>query len=71
MSAGQVDELDRTARQVRIDRAGSTVHDVHDSFLDPSGMAYLTRCDYVMTKAEGAILTTREATCGPCLRGGR
>ena len=69
MNAGQVDELDRTARQVRLDRQDSTVHDVHASFLDPSGMAYLTCCDRVLVAADGAILTTRGSTCGRCLRG--
>jgi len=69
VSSGQVDELDRTARQVRLDnRDDSTVHDVHTSFADPSGIAYLTRCDQVLTAADGAILTTRGATCTTCWR---
>jgi ketosteroid isomerase-like protein len=35
------------------------------------GRTYKTRCAHVMTGQEGAVLTTRKANCGPCLRGGR
>jgi hypothetical protein len=66
------DLLDEAARQVRLDNHdNSTVHDVAAAGRPPWARTYRTRCDHVMTKAEGAILTTREATCGPCLRGGR
>lgn len=61
------DELDHSARQVRLgDRDDSTVHHVHASFQDPSGAAYLTCCDEVLVEADGAILTTRGATCTAC-----
>jgi hypothetical protein len=67
------DLLDEAARQVRLDNHdNSTVHDVAATWVDPQvGRTYRTYCCRVMTRAEGAILTTREATCGPCLRGGR
>jgi hypothetical protein len=66
------DALDRTARQVRVDRKHSTVHEVVRAWTDRQvGRSYKTRCNHVMTGQEGAVLTTREATCGPCLRGGR
>jgi hypothetical protein len=67
------DLLVEAARQVRLDnRDNSTVHELVRRWTDRRiGASYRTRCDHVMTKAEGAILTTREATCGPCLRGGR
>lgn len=65
----RVDELERSARQVRLDNRGdSTVHDIHISFADPSGIAYLTCCDQVLMAVDGAILTTRESTCAPCRR---
>lgn len=50
------DELDRTARQVRLDgRDDSPVHEVAATWSDPwVGMSYRTRCCHVMTKAEGA-----------------
>jgi hypothetical protein len=67
------DELDRTARQARLgDRDDSPVHELVRAWTDPHmGRTYRTRCAHVMTGREGAILTTRKATCGPCLRGGR
>ena len=66
------DALTAAAQQVRIDREDSTVHELARRWTDRRiGASYRTRCDHVMTKAEGAILTTREATCGPCMRGGR
>ena len=66
------DELDRTATQVRLDnRDDSTVHDLAASWSDPRmGRTYRTRCCHVMTRSEGAILTTRGSTCVPCWRGG-
>jgi hypothetical protein len=69
---GDSDELDRTARQVRVDRKHSTVHEVVRAWTDRQvGRTYKTRCAHVMTGQEGAVLTTRKANCGPCLRGGR
>jgi hypothetical protein len=66
------DELDRTARQVRVDRKDSTVHEVVRAWTDRQvGRTYRTRCEHVMTRAEGAILTTRGSDCVPCWRGGR
>jgi Arc/MetJ family transcription regulator len=65
------DQLTAAARQVRLDRKDSVVHELVRRWVDwQVGASYKTRCDHVLTKAEGAILTTREATCGPCLRGG-
>lgn len=65
------DTLDDTARQVRLDYTDSTVHELAAAWSDPwMGATYRTRCCHVMTKAEGAILTTRGATCVPCWRGG-
>lgn len=67
------DALDGTAMQVRLgDRDDSTVHDLAASWADPHvGRTYRTRCQHVMTAAEGAVLTTRPSDCGPCWRGGR
>lgn len=67
------DLLDEAARQVRLDgRDDSPVHEVAASWSDPwVGASYRTRCNHVMTKAEGAILTTRGSDCVPCWRGGR
>jgi len=67
------DQLTQTARQVRLDnRDDSTVHDVAATWSDPwVGATYRTRCDHILTKAEGAILTTRGSDCVPCWRGGR
>jgi hypothetical protein len=69
------DQLTETARQVRLDDSRGhepPVHELVRRWHDPRvGLTYRTRCQHVLTKAEGAILTTREATCGPCKRGGR
>lgn len=67
------DALTETARQVRLDnRDDSTVHDVAATWVDPQvGATYRTYCDHVMTKDQGAILTTRGSTCVPCWRGAR
>jgi hypothetical protein len=67
------DQLDDTARQVRLDnRDDGPVHKLAAAWSDPwLGMSYRTHCCRVLAGAEGAILTTREATCGPCRRGGR
>jgi hypothetical protein len=67
------DVLDETARQVRLDnRDDSTVHEVAATWVDPQvGRSYRTHCCHVLTKAEGAILTTRGSDCVPCWRGGR
>jgi hypothetical protein len=66
------DQLTETARHVRLDYKDSTVHELARRWTDRRiGAMYRTRCDHVFTKAEGAILTTRPANCGPCLRGGR
>jgi len=60
------DELDRTARQVRLDHEDVTVHALREVFHGETGPWYITECEDVMSKAEGAILTTREATCEAC-----
>lgn len=66
------DQLTETAQQVRLDYKDSTVHQLARRWADQRiGASYRTRCNHVFTKAEGAILTTREANCGPCLRGRR
>jgi hypothetical protein len=59
------DELDRTARQVRLDHEGTAVHRVTNVWRC-GRIIYRTACDDVMSKQEGAILTTREATCEAC-----
>lgn len=66
------DQLDLTARQVRLgDRDDRTVHALAASWSDPwVGATYRTVCCHILTKSEGAVLTTREADCGRCLRGG-
>jgi hypothetical protein len=67
------DLLDETARQVRLDdHDDSVVHDLARRWCDRQvGATYRTRCNHVMTRAEGAILTTRPSTCIFCWRGGR
>lgn len=60
------DELDRTARRVRLDREGTAVHRLHQAMSEEAGPWYITDCNDVLSKAEGAILTTREATCEAC-----
>ena len=67
------DLLDLTARQVRLDgRNDSPVHRLRTSWVDRRyGATYKTECEHIMTRAEGAILTTRDADCGRCLGGGR
>lgn len=68
------DEIERTATCVRLDngRPDSPVHDVVADWSDPHlGVAYRTACNRTLSKVEGAILTTRLATCEGCLRGGR
>jgi hypothetical protein len=66
VSAGVVDMLLKKAAK------HSTVHELGGAWTDRQvGRTYKTRCAHVMTGQEGAVLTTREATCGPCLRGGR
>lgn len=66
------DLLDETARQVRLDnRDDSTVHELVRAWTDPhAGRTYKTRCDHVMTRSEGAVLTTRPATCTHCASDG-
>jgi hypothetical protein len=57
------DELDRTARQVRVDRKHSTVHELVGAWTDRQvGRTYKTRCNHVPPARQH---------CGPCLRGGR
>lgn len=67
------DELDRTARQVYVDRYDELP--IHALRGEPYGTAwgrqYRTVCDTTLAAADGAMLTTREATCGSCLAGGR
>lgn len=68
------DELDRTARQVRLDHADKrlSVHVLAAGWSDPwCGTVYRTVCCRVLARSDGAILTTRAATCETCLRGGR
>lgn len=66
------DELDRTARQVRLDYEGATVHRLAASWPAPSSwVVYETVCGEMFSRAEGAILTTREAGCHGCQEGGR
>lgn len=66
------DVLDTTATQVRLgDRDDSTVHELAATWVDPwVGRTYRTRCCHVMTRDEGALLTTRGSDCVPCWRGG-
>lgn len=71
------DELDRTARQVRVDGSPeydhpSTVHRLRGQpyTVAELGRHYRIMCGGTLTAFEGAILTTREATCGRCLAGG-
>jgi hypothetical protein len=71
--SGFDDEITRTARQVRIDtrRDDLPVHRLFVASTRPHiGAVYRTRCNKVLAKFDGAILTTREATCEPCARGG-
>jgi hypothetical protein len=64
------DALDRTAQQVRIDRAGhATVHRLTRAWTTLGGRTYRTRCTTTLTAAQGAILTTHKATCEDCARG--
>jgi hypothetical protein len=67
------DQLDQAAQQVRLDNHDdSPVHDVAATWVDPHvGRSYRTYCCHVLTRAEGAILTTRGSTCVFCWRGGR
>lgn len=60
------DQLDRTARQVRID--GLVVHKLTGSaFHRPLGKQYRTACGKTLTAFAGAILTTRRVGCSECL----
>lgn len=71
------DELDRTARQVRLDYEGAAVHRLKKRLaVTASGVAYATWCGESLSSIEGAILTTREVDCWECQgrkrnRGGR
>lgn len=67
------DQLDLTARQVRRDYPESAVHAVVASWVDPwVGVVYRTLCGSVLSKTQDqAILTTSDASCGVCMRGGR
>jgi hypothetical protein len=67
------DLLTTTARQVRIDRKDSIVHELARAWTDWTfGRSYRTRCGQIYAAvADAAILTTRPVNCGPCQRGGR
>lgn len=68
---GATDLLDRTARQVYMDRTresqSGTVHKLARADRNPNcGRIYRTRCHRILTAAAGAVLTTREVTCTEC-----
>lgn len=61
---GRPDELDRTARQVRL---GAAVHALDWDTTDPwSGRTYYTGCGEALLKERGAVLTTETVKCGAC-----
>ncbi len=74
-ASGLPDQLDTTARQVRLDDQRGhepVVHRLRKRGIDPRcGVQYLTVCDVVLAKSDGALLTTRETDCGRCRGGGR
>lgn len=62
------DQIDRTARQVRLRQA---VHLLAGEPLSaPDGRRYRTRCGPTLTAAQGAVLTTVHANCWACVPGG-
>lgn len=73
LPSGLPDALDLLARQVRVgDREDAPVHRLDgEPYGMPWGRQYQTVCDTTLTAHEGAMLTTREATCEGCLAGGR
>lgn len=61
------DEINRTARQIRL--VGSAVtHQLVRTSVRPDGRAFQTRCgaDLIMTTSGAVILTTRKVTCQHC-----
>lgn len=70
---GMPDELDTTARQVRIDgRDDNPVRRLSGEPYTANGSRhYRIVCGGTLTSFGGAILTTRETTCGRCRGGGR
>lgn len=73
--SGLPDQLDTSARQVRLDDVtghDQVVHRLRQRGFHPrNGVQYLTVCDQVLAKVDGAMLTTRETDCGRCRGGGR
>ncbi len=73
-ASGLPDQLDTTARQVRVDGRDDTP--VHRLVGEPytvngGGRHYRILCGGTLTSFGGAILTTRETDCGRCRGGGR
>jgi hypothetical protein len=64
-SAPPSDELDRTARQVRLDYDGATIHKL-TSTRHKGGTVYTAACGEALSRAEGAILTTLDVDCWTC-----
>lgn len=62
-----LDEINRTARQVRRADSGVT-HTLVRTSVRPEGRAFQTRCgaDLIMTTSGAVILTTRKVTCQHC-----
>lgn len=63
------DALTAAARQVRMDvedHGSPHIHRLSKAWTAPQGRAYRTRCSEVLSAFEGAILTTRPATCARC-----
>lgn len=58
------DELDRTARQVRIPTG--VTHTLHAADSTQVGRRYWTACGHLLLAANGAMLTTRDVDCGGC-----
>lgn len=71
--SGLPDQLDLTARQVRVD--GRNDNPVHRLLGEPytvnGARHYRIVCGGTLTAFGGAVLTTRETTCERCQGGGR